>query len=100
MRHKKVSLFEVNFLEFYWFLEDQSICIGKRNDKLKFWGVIYQIWLTGSKVMLKCIKNLLSESVQKRQLSTYQISIKIASSDCLYYDNELLFGIKGGNSET
>ena len=50
--------------------------------------------------MLKWIKKLLSESAQKRQISTYQISIKIASSDCLYYDNELLFEIKGRNSET
>ena len=32
--------------------------IGKRKDQLKFWGVIYQIWLIGSKVMLKWIKKL------------------------------------------
>ena len=72
LRHKKVSLFGVNFLEFYWLLKNQSICIGKRKDKLKFWGVIYQIWLVGSKVM----KKLLFKSAQKRQISTYQIKWK------------------------
>ena len=60
--------------------------IRNREDKLKFWGVIYKVSLIGSKIMLKWIKKLLSESAQKRKISTYQISV---SSDCLYYDNEL-----------
>ena len=50
--------------------------------------------------MLKWIKKLLSESAEKRQKSTYQIPIKIAISDCFHYDNERLFEIKVGNSET
>ena len=61
VRHKKVFLFGVNFPEFYWLLKNQSICIGKRKDKLKFWGVFN---LIGSKVMLQWIKKLLSESAQ------------------------------------
>ena len=50
--------------------------------------------------MLQWIKKLLSEIAEKLQISTYQISIKKAISDCFHYDYELLFEIKGGNSET
>ena len=38
--------------------------IGKRNDKVKFWGFIYQIWLIGSKVMLQWIQKVMVESTR------------------------------------
>ena len=75
VRHKNISLLEVDFFEFYWFLKNQYFCIGKRRNKLKLLGVIYQIWTIGSKVMLT-YKKLLSESAQIRQISTYQIKWK------------------------
>ena len=91
MRHKKVSLFGMNFLKFYWLLKNKSICIGKRNNKLKFLGVIYQIWLIGSKFMLQWIKKLLSKSAQKRLISTYQIKWK---HGCTIRINFFVFVIK------
>ena len=62
---EKVALFEVNFLKFYELSKNQFFCIGKRKDRLKFWGVIYELWLTRSKVMLKWIKISIFEITQK-----------------------------------
>ena len=95
VRHKKVFLFEVNFLKFYWPSKIQSICIGKRKDKLKFWGLIYQIWFIGSKVMLNWIKKLLSESDKTKNDKTKISKFTLKANARLYvkWSNSLFWFI-------